>query len=166
MDNGLQYEGSVRVLRECDIKNTVRFLLVKPIDKFSRNKRRKVYKILSRSNPIFISFLSYLIKYSIIIVVRILVTGGAGFLGLHLDSYLSKNHNLTLVDIQGFDKSEYATDSRIEICDVRNKRKLDGLIKGQDIIIHAAAALLWKKRYLYYQYRWDKKCFGIGKNIK
>ncbi|MEK7502453.1 MAG: NAD(P)-dependent oxidoreductase [Patescibacteria group bacterium] len=82
---------------------------------------------------------------------RILVTGGAGFLGLHLDSYLSKkNHNLTLVDIQGFDKSEYATDSRIEICDVRNKRKLDGLIKGQDIIIHAAAALpLWKKEDIY-----------------
>ena len=60
-----------------------------------------------------------------------------------------KNHNLTLVDIQGFDKSEYATDSRIEICDVRNKRKLDGLIKGQDIIIHAAAAFTLEKEDIY-----------------
>lgn len=78
---------------------------------------------------------------------KILITGGAGFLGLHIVSYFSKrNHKLTLVDIQRFDKSEYGIGPKVEICDVRNKRKLDSLIKGQDVIIHAAAALpLWKK---------------------
>src|SRR3990167_7862468 len=82
---------------------------------------------------------------------KILITGGAGFLGLHLASYLDKkNHKLTLVDLQEFDKSEYKGNVRLVICDVRDKRKLAGIIKGQDVIIHAAAALpLWKKEDIY-----------------
>lgn len=55
-----------------------------------------------------------------------------------------------LLDIQKFDKSEYVKDFRTEICDVRDKRKLDGLMKDQDIVIHAAAALpLWGKEDIY-----------------
>ncbi len=82
---------------------------------------------------------------------KILITGGAGFLGLHLASFLSKkNHKLTLLDIHKFDKSEYAKNYRMEVCDVRDKSKLDSLIKDQDIIIHAAAALpLWEKEDIY-----------------
>ena len=82
---------------------------------------------------------------------NILITGGAGFLGLHLASYLyKKDHKLTLVDIQEFDKKEYKNNYKLEICDVRDKKKLNSLIKGQDIIIHAAAALpLWKKEDVY-----------------
>lgn len=82
---------------------------------------------------------------------KILLTGGAGFLGLHLASYLfKKDHQLTLVDIQPFDKKEYSQNCKLEVCDVRNKNKLEGLIKGQDIIIHAAAALpLWKKEDIF-----------------
>src|SRR3989344_2340258 len=78
---------------------------------------------------------------------KVLITGGAGFLGLHLASYLSrKKCRLTLVDIQRFDKAEYGKNYNLQVCDIRNKRKLDKLIKGQDFIIHAAAALpLWKK---------------------
>lgn len=82
---------------------------------------------------------------------KILITGGGGFLGLHLASYLHKRgYILTLVDIHQFDKKEYAQDYALAICDVRNKKKLDVLVKGQDIIIHAAAALpLWKKKDIY-----------------
>lgn len=82
---------------------------------------------------------------------KILVTGGAGFLGLHLASYLhSKGHKVTLLDIHQFDKEEYKKDYTLVVCDVRDKRKLNTLIRGQDVIIHAAAALpLWKKEDIY-----------------
>lgn len=82
---------------------------------------------------------------------KILITGGAGFLGLHLASYLyRKRYSLTLVDIQKFDRREYKTSYNFVICDIRNERNFDKLVKGQDIIIHAAAALpLWKKEDIY-----------------
>lgn len=82
---------------------------------------------------------------------KIVITGGAGFLGLHLATYLSKkNHNLTLLDIASFDKKEYSKDCNLAICDVRDGKNLRNIIKNQDIIIHAAAALpLWRKEDIY-----------------
>lgn len=82
---------------------------------------------------------------------KILITGGGGFLGLHLTSYLNKKGNkLTLVDIQKFDKKEYSHNATLAVCDVRNKKELDKLMKDQDVVIHAAAALpLWSKVDIY-----------------
>ena len=82
---------------------------------------------------------------------KTLITGGAGFLGMHLASYLhKKGFTLTLLDIQEFNKEEYRDDYSLQTCDVRNKNKLTEIIKGQDVIIHAAAALpLWKKEDIY-----------------
>jgi len=82
---------------------------------------------------------------------KIIITGGAGFLGLHLASYLHKKKcELTLIDIQQFDKKEYGKNYKLALCDIRDKKKLAGLIKRNDIIIHAAAALpLWKKEDIY-----------------
>jgi nucleoside-diphosphate-sugar epimerase len=82
---------------------------------------------------------------------KIAITGGAGFLGLHLASFLSKKSiDLTLVDIAEFDKKEYSGKYRLGVCDIRNKNKLENLIKGQDVIVHAAAALpLWKEKDIY-----------------
>lgn len=82
---------------------------------------------------------------------KIVITGGGGFLGLHLATYLFKRgFQLTLVDIQPFDSKEYSQDFKLVQADVRNKKRLDLLVKGADIIIHAAAALpLWKKEDIY-----------------
>lgn len=82
---------------------------------------------------------------------KILITGGAGFLGLHLTSYFyKKGYKLTLVDIIQFDKREYIRDYKLALCDVRDKKKLEVLVRGQDVVIHAAAALpLWKKEDIY-----------------
>lgn len=72
---------------------------------------------------------------------RILITGGAGFLGMHLASYFEKKgHLLTLVDIHDFDKKEYPGKYKLVLMDIRSPEFPD-LIKGQDVVIHAAAAL-------------------------
>ena len=73
---------------------------------------------------------------------KILITGGAGFLGYHLARYLDKKrYELILNDIHEFDKSEYPGDYKLILADVRDKKKMDKLISQVDIVIHAAAAL-------------------------
>ncbi|MBI4137301.1 NAD(P)-dependent oxidoreductase [Candidatus Roizmanbacteria bacterium] len=78
---------------------------------------------------------------------NILITGGAGFLGLHLVKYFEKkNFTITLVDIAKYEPSEYNKRHRLLNIDVRKKYLLDKAIRGQDYIIHAAAGLpLWSK---------------------
>lgn len=82
---------------------------------------------------------------------KILITGGAGFLGLHLASFLEKKKfGLTLVDIHEFDKKEYSGNYKLIIADVRNREKMFALVKDSDIVIHAAAALpLSRKEDIY-----------------
>src|SRR3989344_8908091 len=73
---------------------------------------------------------------------NILITGGAGFLGLHLATYFhKKKHSLTLVDINPFNKTEYPRDCKMILADVRDKEKMKKLMKGIDVVIHTAAAL-------------------------
>src|SRR3989344_1105734 len=76
---------------------------------------------------------------------NILITGGAGFLGLHLVKYFEReNANITLIDIAKYDPREYSKRHTLLTVDVRKKYLLDKAIKGQDYIIHAAACLpLW-----------------------
>lgn len=82
---------------------------------------------------------------------KILITGGAGFLGYHLASYfIEKDTELTLVDINSFNENDYKGKIKLVITDIRDRKKMEGLIEGQDIIIHCAAALpLWKKEDIY-----------------
>ncbi len=79
---------------------------------------------------------------------KILITGGAGFLGLHLAEYLEKKgHTLTLADIADFDRKEYPGSYRLVPADIRDRAAITKLIKGQDMVIHAAAALPLSSRY-------------------
>ena len=77
---------------------------------------------------------------------KVLITGGAGFLGLHLARFFSKKRfDVYLLDIADFDKKEYPKNCHFIKADVRNKTSMYRYIKGMDFVIHAAAGLpLWK----------------------
>jgi UDP-glucose 4-epimerase len=77
---------------------------------------------------------------------RILITGGAGFIGSHLaDHYVNEGHAVTLID-------NFSTGSKANIAhldgkittvdgDIRNIELIDQLTKDSDLVLHMAAAL-------------------------
>lgn len=76
---------------------------------------------------------------------KIVVTGGAGFLGLHCAKLLcAKKHDVILVDIAPFERSEYPKTTRFVHADIRDTHAMKQVLIGVDAVIHAAAALpLW-----------------------
>lgn len=79
---------------------------------------------------------------------KVLITGGVGFLGLHLAHYFNKhNHQVSLLDIADYNKDEFGDSFAFHQVDVRDKKNLEPILKDQDLVIHAAAALpLWTKK--------------------
>ncbi len=81
---------------------------------------------------------------------KVLITGGAGFLGLHLAKFFaSKKFEVFLLDIAEFDKKEYPKNYHFFEVDIRNSKSVNSLINKYqiDYVIHAAAALpLWKEK--------------------
>ena len=79
---------------------------------------------------------------------KVLVTGGAGFLGLHTAHWFArKGWNLVLTDIAPFDQAEYPAGSVFIQHDVRDRQGMDAILAQHkpDVIVHGAAALpLWK----------------------
>ncbi len=72
---------------------------------------------------------------------RVLLTGGAGFLGINLARYLlAKDHDIVSLDIEDF---AYPERDRInEITgDIRDRTLVDRAMDGVDFVIHCAAAL-------------------------
>jgi len=77
---------------------------------------------------------------------RVLITGGAGFIGSHLaDHYVNAGHTVTLLD-------NFSTGSTTNIAhlegkvttvdgDIRNIELIDQLTKDADLVLHMAAAL-------------------------
>jgi UDP-glucose 4-epimerase len=77
---------------------------------------------------------------------RVLITGGAGFIGSHLaDHYVNAGHTVTLLD-------DFSTGSQSNIAhlegkvttvdgDIRNIELIDRLTKDSDLVLHMAAAL-------------------------
>lgn len=76
---------------------------------------------------------------------KVLITGGAGFLGLHLARYFyKKGHQVRLLDIAEYPQEEYNSKLELIIGDVRDEKTANQATKGMDVVVHAAAALpLW-----------------------
>ncbi|MDU8912340.1 NAD-dependent epimerase/dehydratase family protein [Aestuariicoccus sp. MJ-SS9] len=72
---------------------------------------------------------------------RILVTGGAGFMGINLVRYLlARGHEVRSMDIAPF---AYPEAERISVlqADIRDRAAHDAAFAGVDIVVHCAAAL-------------------------
>ncbi len=73
---------------------------------------------------------------------KYLITGGAGFLGINIVRYLyASGHEITSIDIADFDYPDMNDKIKIIKGDIRNLDDVDKAVKGNDIIIHTAAAL-------------------------
>jgi nucleoside-diphosphate-sugar epimerase len=74
--------------------------------------------------------------------VLVAISGGAGFLGLHLARRLHRDgHRVRTLDLEPLDDPEL--DGVIDEVrgDVRDERDARGVLRGADILVHAAAAL-------------------------
>lgn len=84
---------------------------------------------------------------------KVLITGGAGFLGLHTAHYFAdKGWDVILEDIAPYDEAEYKPGTVFINHDVRDRLGMDRLLAEHkpDVIVHAAAALpLWKPVDIY-----------------
>ena len=84
-------------------------------------------------------------------MVRYLVTGGAGFLGINLVRYLlGKDHQVTSLDVAEFDYPDCRDKVRIVTGDIRETIKVAEAMEGVQIVVHCAAALpLYKKEDIF-----------------
>lgn len=72
----------------------------------------------------------------------VLITGGAGFLGINLTRYLlSKNYNVVSYDFGDFNYEDCKDKITIIKADIRDKKSIKKAMKGIDIVVHTAAAL-------------------------
>lgn len=73
---------------------------------------------------------------------NILITGGTGFLGVHLARYLlKKKYSVTLLDTEELTAKDLQGKVKVVECDIRNYKKLEKSFAGIDYVVHAAAAL-------------------------
>ncbi len=72
----------------------------------------------------------------------VLITGGCGFLGVHLARYfLKKQYKVVLLDTAELTAKDLIGKVEVVNADIRNFNKLDKAFKGITYVVHAAAAL-------------------------
>lgn len=73
---------------------------------------------------------------------KILVTGGAGFLGINAVRYLlDRSFDMVSLDLAEFDYEDVKDKIKVIKGDIRDKEDVDQSMEGVDIVIHTAAAL-------------------------
>ena len=73
---------------------------------------------------------------------KILITGGAGFLGINLIRYLlERNHEIVSLDIADFDYTDVKDKIKIIKDDIRNFSAVRTAMRDVDVVVHTAAAL-------------------------
>lgn len=72
----------------------------------------------------------------------VLITGGTGFLGVHLARYfLRKNYAVLLLDTQDLTATELIKKTTVIKADIRDAKAVNEALKNVDYVVHAAAAL-------------------------
>lgn len=73
---------------------------------------------------------------------KVLVTGGSGFLGINLIRYLlERNYEIVNLDLVEFDYADCRNKIQSTVGDIRHRTTVEKLIKGVDMVVHCAAAL-------------------------
>ena len=73
---------------------------------------------------------------------RVLVTGGSGFLGINLIRYLlERGYDVSSIDLLEFDYPDCKDRINAIVGDIRNRADLDRSMQGANFVVHCAAAL-------------------------
>lgn len=81
----------------------------------------------------------------------VLITGGAGFLGINLARYLHEHgYKIVSLDVAPFDYADMLPHVKVITGDIRSKRAVTAALEGVDYVVHTAAALpLYKPKDIY-----------------
>ncbi len=73
---------------------------------------------------------------------RILVTGGSGFLGINLIRFLlDKGHEIISIDLLPFDYADCRDRIEAVVGDIRDRAAVERVMRGVKVVVHCAAAL-------------------------